>query len=137
MSVVDFYSERDGTDTLIQVEEMDFNGVIYAVGDILGSKDLVVLPTVIKMLPNYPNPFNPVTNIKFELPKETYVNLTVMDLLGREVKTLINGEKVTGGFHQVKWNGLSDSGSPVSSGVYLILFSTKNYKKYYKALLIK
>jgi flagellar hook assembly protein FlgD len=89
------------------------------------------------MLPNYPNPFNPITNIKFELPQETYVNLAVMNLLGRGVKTLINGEMISGGFHQIMWNGLSNSGAPVPSGVYLILFNTKNYKKYYKALLIK
>jgi hypothetical protein len=44
---------------------------------------------------------------------------------------------IAGGFHHIMWDGLSDSGAPVPSGVYLILFSTKNYKQYYKALLIK
>ena len=94
-------------------------------------------PDDIKLFPNFPNPFNPSTNIKFELPQETYVSLTIMDILGREVRTLINREIIAGGFHQIKWNGLSDSGMPVPSGVYLILFISKNYKKYYKALLIK
>ena len=137
LSVVDFFSEREGIDTLVQVEEMDFNGVVYTVEGILSSKDPVVLPTAIKVLPNYPNPFNPATNIKFELPQEAHVNLTVLDILGRKVRTLINGEMITGGFHQIMWNGLSDSGAPAPSGVYVILFSADNYIKYYKALLIK
>ena len=116
---------------------MDFNGVVYTVEGILSSKDPVALPTAIKVLPNYPNPFNPATNIKFELPQEAHVNLTILDILGRKVRTLINGEMITGGFHQIMWNGLSDSGAPAPSGVYVILFSADNYIKYYKALLIK
>ena len=137
MSVVDFYSDRDGIDTLVQVEEVDFNGVVYTVAGILNTDNLALLPSKIKMLPNYPNPFNPATNIKFELPEETYVSIIVVDVLGRLVRSLINEEKIAGGYHHIKWDGLTDSGAPASSGVYLIHFSSNNYNKYYKALLIK
>tara|TARA_X000001036_G_scaffold93187_1_gene85694 strand:- start:17246 stop:17863 length:618 start_codon:yes stop_codon:yes gene_type:complete len=137
LSVVDFYSERDGVDTLGQVEELDFNGVVYTVAGILNADDLPLLPSKIKMLPNYPNPFNPVTNIKFELPEETYVSIRVVDVLGRLVRSLINEKRIAGGYHHIKWDGLADSGTSASSGVYLIHFSSNNYNKYYKALLIK
>ena len=136
MSVVDFYTERDGVDTLVQVEEMEFNGVLYTVEGLLSSADSGILPSDFKMLPNYPNPFNPATNIKFELPEATHVSLVIMDLLGRNIRTLVDG-KINGGYHQVNWDGMMAAGAPAPSGVYLIQFSTKNYKKTYKALLIK
>ena len=136
MSVVDFYTERDGVDTLVQVEEMEFNGVLYTVEGLLSSSDSGILPSEFKMLPNYPNPFNPETSIKFELPEDTHVSLVVMDLLGRNIKTLVDG-KINGGYHQVKWDGMMAAGASAPSGVYLIQFSAKNYKKTYKSLLIK
>ena len=136
MSVVDFYTERDGVDTLVQVEEMEFNGVLYTIEGILSSVDSGILPSEFRMFPNYPNPFNPETSIKFELPKDTHVSLVIMDLLGRNIRTLVDG-KINGGYHQVNWDGMMAGGASAPSGVYLIQFSTKNYKKTYKALLIK
>jgi Flagellar hook capping protein len=135
-SIVDFYAERDGVDTLEQVEEFEFNGAVYTMQDLLSTHDDGVLPTEFRMFPNYPNPFNPKTKIKFELPKSEYVRLVIMDLLGRNIKTLAEGE-IRAGYHDVEWDGTMDSGSPVPSGVYLIVFDSKNYKKSYKALLIK
>ena len=88
------------------------------------------------MLPNYPNPFNPRTTIKFELPKSEYVRLVIMDLLGRNINTLVEGE-ISAGYHDIEWDGAMDNGSPVPSGLYLIVFDSNNYKKSYKALLIK
>ena len=59
-----------------------------------------------------------------------------MDLLGRNIKTLVEGE-ISAGYHNVEWDGTMDIGSPVPSGVYIIVFDSNNYKKSYKALLIK
>ena len=67
---------------------------------------------------NYPNPFNPSTKIRFAMREGEYVELKIYDLLGREVKTLVN-ERKPAGRYTVQWDGTNDSGQPVASAVYL------------------
>ena len=67
---------------------------------------------------NFPNPFNQVTNVEFELRNAVWVQLTVYDLLGREVRTLVN-ENLSPGSYTVTWDGTVDTGQPMVSGVYL------------------
>jgi len=79
---------------------------------------------------NYPNPFNPVTNIGFRIPQGGrsnigVVELVVLDLLGREVKTLMSG-KVPAGYYTVRWDGTDDNGQPVASGVYVYRLQVGN-----------
>ncbi len=66
---------------------------------------------------NYPNPFNPSTTISFNLQFNSVVSLTVYNLLGQEVATILKGE-VTGGKHDIIWNGIDDAGRGVASGLY-------------------
>jgi hypothetical protein len=136
MSVVDFYTERDGIDTLVQVEEMEFNGVVYTIEDILESDHAGNLPSKFRMLPNYPNPFNPTTKIRFELPEDAYVRLVIMDLLGRNIRTLKDG-KINGGYHLIDWDGMMDIGAQAPAGIYFIRFESKTYQKTHKTLLVK
>ena len=67
---------------------------------------------------NYPNPFNPSTEIQFELPREGFVAIRIYDLVGRLVGTLVN-EQMLAGFHSVQWHGLNKAGHKVAAGVYL------------------
>ena len=67
---------------------------------------------------NYPNPFNPITTLQYDLPENGLVNVTVYDMLGRQVKTLIN-QTQDAGFKSVVWNATNDYGKPVSAGIYL------------------
>ena len=67
---------------------------------------------------NYPNPFNPTTTIRYSLPRESHVHLTILTVLGSLVRTLVN-ETQPSGYRMVKWDGNDDRGRPVSSGVYL------------------
>jgi hypothetical protein len=67
---------------------------------------------------NYPNPFNPETNIKYELPKRSKVTLTIYNILGQKIKTLVDEEKQPG-FYSVKWDGTNDFNRKVSSGIYI------------------
>jgi hypothetical protein len=80
---------------------------------------------------NYPNPFNPVCKIKYSLPKEAVIKITVYDILGREVKILVN-EKKPAGKHSVDFNA-----SGLSSGVYFYKLKTDGFEETKKMLLVK
>ena len=135
--VVDLFSNRDGADTLLNVEEMDFNGVIYNMSGSLYSNIDELIIDEFKLFPSYPNPFNSTTTINFNLPKESSVNLVVIDLLGRKVRTILNDKMKNKGSYQVKWHGYDDFGSLVPSGIYLIHFTSESYSKHFKTVLIK
>ena len=76
------------------------------------------VPATYQLLQNFPNPFNPLTNINYQLPADNWVTLRIYDLLGREVKTLVNQRKAAGNY-SVQWDGTNNIGQPVASGVYL------------------
>ncbi|MEW6753114.1 MAG: FG-GAP-like repeat-containing protein [Candidatus Latescibacterota bacterium] len=76
------------------------------------------VPRAFALQPNYPNPFNSSTVIGFRLPERARVELTVYDLLGQQVATLVQGEREAGA-HQVTWDGRDTAGRPLASGVYL------------------
>jgi len=85
---------------------------------------------------NYPNPFNPVTTIKYSLPEVSFVTIKIYDMLGREVKTLINQE-VTAGNHKLTWKGDNNYGHKVSSGTYLYRITAGNFTEVKKMVLLK
>jgi subtilisin family serine protease len=76
-----------------------------------------VIPTEFVLEQNFPNPFNPVTTVRYGVPVASSVSLRVYDVLGREVRTLVEGE-VAASSHVVQWDGTDDAGVPLSSGVY-------------------
>ena len=76
------------------------------------------LPTTYALYQNYPNPFNPDTRIAFDVPGESAVRLAVYDLLGRQVRTLVNDQK-SPGTYTVTWDARDDAGARVSSGIYI------------------
>ena len=85
---------------------------------------------------NYPNPFNPSTNIKFDIPENGLVSLIVYDLMGHKVTELVN-TNMNSGFHNVSWNGTDNFGNTVSTGVYIYQLKTGNYSNTQKMLFIK
>ncbi len=76
---------------------------------------------------NSPNPFNPVTNISFEITKSGYITLKIYDILGREIKSLISGN-LSAGNHIFNWNGTDSHGNVVASGPYYYVLDTGNEK---------
>jgi len=88
-------------------------------------------PLSFKLFDNYPNPFNPSTTIKYELPQNGKVKLIVYDLLGREVKTLVNGFKQKGRYE------ISFDASQLSSGVYIYRISANEFSASRKMVLLK
>jgi len=75
------------------------------------------LPTTFALGQNYPNPFNPSTTIKYELPATSAVTITVYDILGHEIRSLVSGEH-TAGYYSVVWDGKDNHGMQVASSVY-------------------
>ena len=87
--------------------------------------------------PNSPNPFNPSTLIRYELPHEASVSLTVMNASGQVVRTLMNGSVLGPGPHETRWDGLDDDGREVASGAYFYILETSNEAVVRKMLLLK
>lgn len=87
----------------------------------------------------YPNPFNPTTTFQFELPQATQLSLVIYNLNGEEVWRLNNRMRndYPAGYHRVVWNGKNSQGLPVSTGAYIAVLTTPEYRQSHKVLLIK
>jgi hypothetical protein len=97
---------------------------------------LASIPDAFSLQPNYPNPFNPVTNIRYGLPEPKNIRLTVVNILGQEVTELSNGW-LDLGFHTVQWNGLNQYGKNVSAGMYFAVLTDGKAIRVQKMLLLK
>ncbi len=84
----------------------------------VGIKDIMMLPDLIVLYPAFPNPFNPVTSIRYNLPQAGLVKLQVYDLMGREIRTLTAGFENAGEKSAI-WDARDNQGAMVSSGVYI------------------
>jgi hypothetical protein len=98
-------------------------------------------PSKFQLNQNYPNPFNPSTNIKFSLPEQSIVKIVIYDLLGREVKTLINDVRPAG-VYTVRWNGENKLNINASSGIYFYSLyaagaDNKKFTSFKKMILLK
>ncbi|MBT7119855.1 MAG: family 16 glycosylhydrolase [Candidatus Marinimicrobia bacterium] len=85
---------------------------------------------------NYPNPFNPLTTIGYDLPKDGFVNVTIYDVMGKPVKYLVNSRQ-NSGFKSIQWDATNNSGQPVSAGVYLYQIRAGEYMQTKKMVLLK
>ena len=94
------------------------------------------IPKSFVLHPNYPNPFNPQTQIKFEIPYAGNVDLSVYNLLGVKVKTLYSGQKPPGTF-VFKWDGKNENDELVSGGVYIYQLKTEKDIQMRKMILLK
>ena len=104
-----------------------------------GVKDtgaIAEIPKAFTLLRNFPNPFNPSTNILFLLPAKGFTTLTVYNLQGQKVRELL-AKDMPAGFHTVAWDGRDNSGQPVSSGVYFSSLSSGRVHASGKMLLVK
>lgn len=95
-----------------------------------------ILPEQFSLEQNYPNPFNPTTTISYSLPQNSFVTLKIYDMLGREVKTLVN-QNVNAGNIRVDWNGDDNYGNKVASGAYVYRITAGNFVSTKKMLLLK
>ncbi|MGE5498847.1 MAG: FlgD immunoglobulin-like domain containing protein, partial [Syntrophothermus sp.] len=122
-----------GTEILYRLKQVDNDGKYKYYEPV---KITMEAPKEFKLLQNSPNPFNPVTAIKFQLPVVSRVNIIVYNILGREVATLINEERSPGS-HIVYWNGRDNQGAQVASGIYLYRIQAGSYSETRKMNLMK
>jgi len=94
------------------------------------------MPDSYSLLQNYPNPFNSTTTLRYDLAGHSNVNIIIYDMLGREVKTLIN-QTQDAGFKSIQWDGTNDYGKQVSAGVYLYRIQAGEYMQTKKMVFLK
>ncbi len=99
-------------------------------------EDGELLPYSFNLKDNYPNPFNPTTTIEYTIPVKSKVEISIFNLLGQKVKTIVNGEKSSGD-HNVDWDGTDATGDKVSSGIYLYRIVAGDNRQTKKMMFIK
>ena len=109
---------------------------IYWDGGTIDSQENTIDLQQFTLQQNFPNPFNPTTNINFSLKNASNVQIDIFNLKGQRVKTLIS-QTINAGEHSITWNGNDDSNSPVSSGIYYYKISTEFGEDTKKCILMK
>ena len=100
------------------------------------SADEDLLPKVFALHNNYPNPFNPITNISYDIPELSNVRIEIFNLAGQKVRTLVSKQHQPGRY-KVQWNATNQFGAPVSSGMYIYKIHAKGFSDVKKLLLMK
>ena len=136
---VNFTSDKHGYTGMISIayDLRDKNGTVLSSGVFEHRLEIIsTLPKEYALHNNYPNPFNPVTTIEFDLPVSGRVNLKIFNLLGEEVTTLLQ-EEFEAGRHSVIWDGLNNAQNNVSSGVYFYSIKSGSFRAVKKMILIR
>ncbi|MCB0284239.1 MAG: T9SS type A sorting domain-containing protein [Calditrichae bacterium] len=117
-----------------KLESVSINGVI----NVEKTVELQIpVPTEYVLFKNYPNPFNPTTNLKFQLPEYSKVTISVYDISGRLVKTLLDNAAYNAGQHVVSWDATNQDGLKVSSGMYFYRFNAGSFNQLGRMILLK
>ena len=110
--------------------------LITGTNDALDLSDANNTPDKFKLNQNYPNPFNPVTTLRYELPEDSFVDVTIYDMLGNVVNNLINTNQ-SSGYKSVQWNATNNQSEPVSAGVNLYKIQAGDFVDTKKMILLK
>ncbi len=141
--ILENLSQTDLHVNLENVQLTDKQGNVITVSDILtsitGNGSGAEIPKHFSLGQNYPNPFNPVTSITYSIPdmgQSVRVLLSVYDLTGRSIKTLLDTERQAG-YHTVIWDGTDEMGQIVSSGIYIYSITAGTYRSTRKMVFTK
>jgi len=94
------------------------------------------LPITYNLYNAYPNPFNPVTTLQYDLPQDALVNITIYDMMGRIVSNLVSSQQ-NAGYKSIQWDATNNAGQPVSAGLYLYTIQVGKFKQTKKMILLK
>jgi len=115
---------------------IDLNYGIFRVNGILEILENPLFPQTFVLHQNYPNPFNPITQIKYDLPEDALVNITIYDIMGRSIKSLVNSNQ-SAGYRSIQWNATNNLGEPVSAGMYIYTIQAGEFRQTKKMVLLK
>ena len=128
-----YVEATDGVDTT--GASPDSLTIQWDISDMLSIDD-ALMPLSFALHQNYPNPFNPTTTLQYDLPEDAKVKIMIYDLMGREIKTLVNNQQ-TAGFKSILWDATNNLGQPVSAGMYLYRISAGDFHSVKKMILLK
>ncbi len=129
---------------MVENGDAQFGGGYYYFDHVVGLEpggDLSAVPGQFELLQNYPNPFNPATTIRYRLPVTAKVELLVYNMLGQKIRRLVEAQQAPGSY-QVQWDGRSDGGNALASGIYFYRLKVgeqggKKFEAVKKMLLLK
>jgi hypothetical protein len=124
-----------GVNIYPQVGESRFT-LTVAYSALTSNDELANLPGSFALHPAYPNPFNPSTNLQYDLPEQAQITLTIYNLMGREITQLVNTTQEAG-YRSVQWDATDFFGKPVSAGVYLYQIRAGEFVQTRKMVLLK
>jgi len=119
------YTRNLGTGNGIELKSVEQGTATSVANQEIGT------PEYFTLFQNYPNPFNPTTNIRYQIPINSFVTIKIFDILGKEIETLVY-RKQTAGTYDVEWNA-----SEFSSGIYFYRLTTDGFSEVKKMILIK
>ena len=117
-------------------ELSEYSDTLSIVLQQLDNDNDVQSPSSFKLYSNYPNPFNPVTSLSYDLPKNSYVSIIIYDMLGNVINNLVKSNQ-SSGFKSVQWNATNNQGEPVSAGVYIYSIEAGEFRQTKKMILLK
>ena len=127
-------------DYIVEATDGEFNVVSdsgkFVLNNVSLSTQIDIKPERFSLHQNYPNPFNPTTTIAYDLPIASIVNITIYDMMGRKIKTLVN-EYEAAGFKYTQWDGRNDKNESVSAGLYVYLLQTEKFMQNKKMIFLK
>ena len=103
---------------------------------LVSNDEINQLPITLNLYNNFPNPFNPITTLRYDLPEDAMVNITIYNMMGRVVKTMVNTQQ-NAGFKSIQWNATNNAGKPVSAGLYLYTIQAEEFVQTKKMVLLK
>ena len=106
----------------------------FVIGTLSAEEEMI--PDEFALHQNFPNPFNPITSIRFDLPTQEKVNIIIFDVMGRNIRSLLN-ENRNAGYHNIQWDAKNDLGEHVSAGMYIYIIQAGEHRSVKKMVLLK
>jgi hypothetical protein len=134
----------DGDIATISFKNVAYMNTVDVTADVLMNESINAslqaqvkpVPTRFALENNYPNPFNPTTTIRYALPLDARVNVTIYNIQGQVVRTLV-GTDQTAGYYTIQWDGRSDAGMSVASGIYIYRINAGQFVAAKKMVMLK
>jgi hypothetical protein len=131
IATICFQVEKDQKPEKIEAEALLNESTTQAL-----SAQVAALPTQFALENNYPNPFNPTTTIMYQLPEDVRVSVTIYNIQGQVVRTLVN-EDQKAGYYTIQWDGRSEAGTTVATGIYIYRINAGTFVTAKKMVMMK